>query len=506
MLQILQLLFLFLVFTVLTYVLQKYRYGKFISILVLLASSYESYVSIQYSKTAALVSIIGYITIFCAVRLELNIPNDKDNERFGVREMFLANKESRILIILGCILIAYGILLRDSSFYLATLFAFILTIYELFRYCNKTEERLYNIPSLIFGYFKLMLPVIMIFVFLFACDNILYYGDEEWTEFLTYNNARMQLLDYRYDLLDYSKYGEELNAMGVSENDTFMYLTWQFGDDTVLNVSEMSDLLKRGERRKINLEFIKGFVKHIYDDMMILNPLIIGSFFIVVGGLFFSIAKKHKVISATIGVLMAVSFAILIYFQFSGRWSHRVVYAELLLLFISVMFVIGETVDVADLKGGTVFTSFMVLSTVAVLLGNRFDYNDYCRQHGNNYDEFFEMINEHKDKLYVADTFTFQDAYKYDVFKTYEEGYMDNFVTVGSWFVNSPITRRITENYGYANPFRALVSCNNDVILVDNMYPIEKMKYLTTHYSDVYEFKPTSRKTEFDTYKVVRKK
>jgi hypothetical protein len=74
------------------------------------------------------------------------------------------------------------------------------------------------------------------------------------------------------------------------------------------------------------------------------------------------------------------------------------------------------------------------------------------------------------------------------VFRPYEEGSLSNFAAVGSWFVNSPVTKDITRKYGYDNPFRAIAGVGSEgagtVYLVDNMYLKEKMTYLKEHYRE----------------------
>ena len=123
-----------------------------------------------------------------------------------------------------------------------------------------------------------------------------------------------------------------------------------------------------------------------------------------------------------------------------------------------------------------------------MLLGNRLDYNAY-RRSAQDYRTFLENTGASDDVLYIADTFTFQEAYRYDVFKPYALGSLRNFAAVGSWYVNSPITKQITGRFGYGNPYLALAKVADDqgkkgeVILVDNMYVNEKMEFLKEHYS-----------------------
>ncbi|MCR5106592.1 MAG: hypothetical protein K6B28_00360, partial [Lachnospiraceae bacterium] len=135
------------------------------------------------------------------------------------------------------------------------------------------------------------------------------------------------------------------------------------------------------------------------------------------------------------------------------------------------------------------------------LVGNRFDYNDHKRTEPD-YKGFYAYIQENKDELFIADTFTFQRAYKYDVFCPYSEGSLDNYVAVGSWFVNSPLTKAITESYGYENPYDALKEADERVVLCDNMYPENKLLFIKDHYDEDRELEYIDNRSGIDLYRI----
>ena len=166
-------------------------------------------------------------------------------------------------------------------------------------------------------------------------------------------------------------------------------------------------------------------------------------------------------------------------------------FAAMLVAAVSSAYLYAESDDSSEFyRGGICIFVLLAASCAASLLGNRLDYNSQKREKPD-YRTFFDHIGNDKDTLYIADTFSFQYAYRYDVFKPYREGDMNNFAAVGSWFVNSPITKTITQNYGYDNPFRALAfggsvySDGGKVILVDNMYADQKLEYLSEHYGEI---------------------
>ena len=310
---------------------------------------------------------------------------------------------------------------------------------------------------------------------------------------MDYNSARMDLLDYRYDLLDYNAYGQELKENGISENDAIIYLTWQFGDDNVLNTEALKSIVETGNKKKVDISLIKAFAADIFKECFRISPLIISLIFIYV--ILILRCRNNPLEGSFVFTFVAASIlllaGILFYYEYSGRFSHRIVYALFICIFTFGIMVLSdsdnipeENVDI-DSSGIIVVISICVFLNIGLLLGNRFDYEAYKREMPDYKGVFSEMDNN-RDKLFVADTFTFQEAYKYDVFKSFGLGSLDNFVAVGSWYVNSPITRSILSQYGYSNPYEALGENDVNVVLVDNCYPEEKAKFLGEHYNGDY--------------------
>lgn len=483
---------------------------SFLAIFLLLSISYEAYVSLQYSKTAALVSAIGYLCLLYTFR-----PDWSTNAADDCIEPSADDAFTRIL---ACIFLIYGMLLRDSSFMLATLLLIPIGIFSLVRLCGKNTRKPAQIKAFI-GFFAAIGCLFLLFIYV---DRAAYDKDAAWKDFMEYNGTRMQLLDYRYDLLDYNRYGSRLEGMGVSENDALLYLTWQFGDDKVLSTEKMEEILSGAPKRRINIDLVKGLAQHIYEDVLIFNPLVIGTLFIITALFVMIIRKKDRGLLMMIISQLIIFAGVIVYYEYSGRWSHRIVFAAILIMMVSGVYLLacenwapGNETSGGDVSGNTamdngasdsdisgkvpsapVFTGgtaagiivLLTISCLTVLLGNRLDYNAY-RRSTQDYRAFLENTGASDDVLYIADTFTFQKAYRYDVFKPYAQGSLRNFAAVGSWYVNSPITKQITGRFGYDNPYLAFANVADDqgkkgeVILVDNMYVNEKMEFLKEHYS-----------------------
>ena len=489
---ILQYLFIFLSLCMFTYLLCDSRRGRILSAFLLLTCFYELYVSLQYSKTSTAVSLIGYcLLIYC------------------IREKELGSISKRLYIPAGVTFTLFGFILRDDGFYLATIFALIVFASDMvkaIRCMGLREDR----RGLLMKYIRMLAPVLAVVLLLFSINAYVYKSDDTWNTFMAYNDIRTELIDYRFDLLDYDQYGNGLRALDISQNDALLYLTWQFGDDGVFTVEKMKEVLHApfAQFRIPDLTMAKAFAKHIYDDILILNACFLGAVTII--GLYLAGGAKKGFQDRTemfpFYLSMIALSGILFFFEYCQRWSHRIVYAAFIALIIEFTF------ELATLKLDPVFAAesdsilllpfvLIAVSVFSLCLGNRLEKNRFYREEPD-YRAFLEYVSENKETLYIADTFTFQNGFHYDVFQPYEEGSLDNFVFVGSWFINSPITKEITRKFDCENPYEALRSTEDNVILVDNLYADEKVIYLNEHYAGRYDTQYLDDRFGFSEYRI----
>ena len=503
---VIQYFFMFIALTAFTYVIRTVctkagheDTGRFLPLVFILAVFHEVYVSLQYSKTVALVTVIGYVLILYVLYTRKVLKDirkaadDKLNKKIGKAVRKESSAENILLTVIAYLLLMYGMLLRDSAFLLASFTALPLLLCDFAGNMKKEKGRR---GREFLRYFVISLPMLCAFAVFFWVNDTAYNKDAAWKDFIEYNDTRTALLDYRYDLMDYNKYADRLRGLKINENDAYMYLTYQFGDDSVFTPDKMMAVLKGAPGRWTVIDCAKALAQHVYEDVLILDPIVMAVLIAAIYLVFSLIRKRDRNGLIILAVCLVVFAGALVYYEYCGRWSHRIVYATILVLAVELLCLImtkglAEKVSEGNTFAVNAVLTFIVVTCIAVLLGNRLDYNAYKRS-GQDYDSMLASLKDDKDTLYIADTFTFQEACKYDVFRPYEQGSLDNFVTVGSWFVNSPVTRGITDRYGYSNPFAALVgkdSVGKSVLLIDNMYLDRKLKYLEDHYDKAFAYK-----------------
>ncbi len=462
-----QYLLLFISFTAITWILVKHKnHGKWLALLFLLLSFYEGYVSLQYTKTAAVIVVAGFLLIFCGLR-----------------------SNHKLQYIIGIVLCLFGALYRFEIFLLITAFMFGVGLWEL--YHNKEEKRKYILRSAIV--FAILFVLVILSKYL---DMAQYRSDAAWKEFTEFNDARTDLLDYRYDLLDYEEYAEQLMALHVSENDALLYLTWQFADDRVFNQQLITDLLAENSIRKVDIQLCKAFVENLYREFFVVSAAMLGGV-LLLAWIFFSERKRFSSLWIYLTMILAAG---LCYFQYSGRFSHRLVFAAWF-AYLVIVLLYSEMEIKQSLSG---LTAILIFLNIGMLFTSITDYHDYSRSQMEP-EVLSEYTQSNADNLYLMDTFTDQNSYKYDVFKVYEPGCYANRAYFGGWLCHSPIYAQITDAFGYQNTFEALQENRNDnVYLIDNCYPEEKLLYIEEHYGEKISLQPVENVGGYQVYRIVQ--
>lgn len=471
---VLQYLFIFLAGVCITYLLAHYKNGKIMSVCLELAVIFELYVSVQYVKTAAFITTVALLVLFWVI---------KNSLADSSKPSLIGKRSVVVLTILSYVILFYADMLRSRAFLMGVLFAAVVAAIDYFAgFTADDTSGGVSFAKRTFRYCIYLVPLVVMYFVLSFVDKSVYASDPEWDYFKYYNSARIRMLDRGYESLQYDKYGEELKKLGISENDAYMYITWQFADETNLTPETMFAVEGISGGRKLDIDMLKALVANIYDTLFRFNPLVIASLLVGVALLTMNGIKNRAFLVAVVDI--ALFTGVLFYYQLVGRWSRRVVYASLLACFVTFVYMLVVADKCIDkefvFSAGKICIGILLVSLIAVRCGNEFDYQEYVRS-DKNFPVLRMYMEEEKDTLFVADTFTMGGWYKYDVFIPVTVGALDNYVTCGGWSTASPIDHAIVEKYGYYDPFDALRRGSENVILIDNFSPERKAIYLSEH-------------------------
>lgn len=506
---VIQFFFIFWGYVSATYVISKHKYGYILSFAAITGTFYELYVSVQYTKTAAFVTAVGVMLLFEYVRDNVYI--SKIDSMAHASDKKGLSVEKNIFVVAGFIMIAYGAMLRFEACIIACIPLFFVGLLEI----SRTRR--------ILDYLKVFLPIGLIVLTCFIVNKVSYAKDPEWNDFMRYNQARMQLTDYRYDILYYPHNGDKLTEMGITENDALSIVTFQFADDHIYDTEYMENITETFGRKPFNFRVFRNLYGSVREELSkntVEIPALIGFITLLIVTIIVersrshsqSIADSNRKLTAMI-FMGALCASALIYYQYSGRWNHRLVGALIIPTIYAICYMLDGGISFGN-DGNIVFGGnfrdysrqlivLIILISVGINLQSYKKNTERFKENANEYyagKQELNDISEDKEKLYVFDTFTFQYNFVYDVFTPNKEGEYSNFVSCGSWFMNSPVTKSQVRKFGYENSYDALRLNKGDACLIDNCFPGEKALFFSEHYGDNYKARQIGSQNGFDYY------
>ena len=397
------------------YLIAKDGKGKALSVIFLIGTFYEVYVALQFSKVATFIAVISYMIMFEFVDCQMTM------------------RRQSIVAVIAFLGATFSHILRWESFGLATMVAGCFGVFLMFYLISKGE-----FLSRMKSYCAFFIPVFAVFFICIGINNYAY-KSEEWRGYRSYFESVAQIVDYHYNSLLYDVHGKELKEMGITENDAVMLITYE-SVGSVLPEDLMESVCKL-DKKKIDIDFINALIANIYDEFFAVNTLAIAtvmlSFLILVTSTKMSrkyLCFAHLAAQAFIMVL------VLLYFQYSGRWSHRVVYSLVLAQFVLFVYINYKTeIHMSErCLFGTVL-SVMLFACVGARLNNEFMYREFERE-SYDYSDVISYMENNKDKLFIGDVFTMIDYDKYNIFSAACNGQFDNYLSTDAVFLaNSPI-------------------------------------------------------------------
>ena len=454
-------LFMFTASTVFVYLIARDKKGRMLSVFLLATAFYEAYVALQFSKVATYIAILAFMLLFELARCDI------------------AKKMKRFMVPLAMLCALYAFVLRIESFLLAAMIA------GCYGICLVVDEYRKGVLSgKIRTYLAYFAPVFILAAILFAADRYSY-SNGQWKEYWEYYDSVTGMVDYHNEALLYEQHEDELKNFGGSENDALLYITYGSLEKDITTLSLMDNIsaLEPKGAGYVNSDLIKAWIANIYDELFSMNSAVTG-FFLLMGLLsacIFQSEDKRLLVSNVI-IQTALSVAILFYYQYSSRWCHRVVFALLLAQLVLIVYMLS-TVRIPDPGTPLIHCAIILLvaSVIYLRLGNEFSYREYERA-GYDYDELVSYMEQNKDRLFVADTFTMLEYDKYDIFGAARPGQFDNFLQTDSVLMaNSPLNIAIGKKYGYEDPFDALSARDKKVILVDALSPDTELTFCNEH-------------------------
>ena len=512
---IIQYIFIFGGMLLVSYVLLQFKSGRIYVILFQMASFYEIYVALQFTKTAAftagcaIFALLVMLRRYCFSDVSGNKPDGEERVDYERVDAPHDRKSFWVVVAASLVIFTYGCMLRYEGAAIALCLMGSVGACTFVRCFISKKEKMHFVKpedKKWTSYIKCAAVLLGIFAIVVVTMSSAYRKDG-WAEYSDYNKARSLMVDNRCDAFDYTRNAATLGEAGVSENDALMYMTCMLPDPKEIGADEIRNIIAAQPPKRIDADLLKAWLMNLYESYFVLSGLTLGVIMLL--GIVVIGAKKQYLPEYVVGIVTVAAMGA--YFQYSGRWSHRLAYSLMLALLLAVLYLkTGLTDSVSTTKGAckkelaAVLMVILGFSMVGGWLSNRFEYNEYLRNKSAvDIDILKAHALENRDTLFCYDTFTLQDCFKYSVFRAEHEGDFANLVSCGNWLHESPVTKGQLSAFGYESPVEALKSKDAKVVLVDNCYPGQKALYLCEH-SDEGEYSAVMKENVggFDIYNI----
>lgn len=452
-------------FSAVTYVFMnrlKGYWGLYLSFILLWVFGYESYIHIQFTKTAGIAAASAVLLLFHVVTSEK-----------------LCVWEAAAGILLGLT----GFMYREDQFFASSALMagigiyFVLTLKKRF---PKKEWKRFGLCAGIFG--LLLLSV-------FAADGTdsLMYQDSQWQEYQKFNNLRSELLDYGFP--DYESNKALYQDLGISREAYELYRTWNFNDPDKFTTEVMEKLSEQKPEKRLSGKVIHSFVKRFPGDVLQQK-----AFWIVLLLFVLWLIFGKKGYAAWIGIagelLMLGGLNFYLYFQ--GRYLvNRVDVGLWFSVCLTMAWILGDTVKerekIKELSNGKEAASSvlvispekfsgrrgLVLCTAALLISQSFWYDDWrittreIPKARVSQRAVLETIGTDKEHVYLAKSGTVSEIVCYGPFDPMPENLLDNLYWFSGWECRTPGIVKEMQEHGITNPYKDMIG-NKKVYLIDD--------------------------------------
>lgn len=444
----------------------------------------DAYILVQFTKTAMLAIMSGSILF--------------------LRGVF---EEKWIKTIIGGIVCLAGTMLRFSDVYMAGGFILLILFYEFTDIAIKWKKESVTWKYLL----KIAAAGSVLIAFAFglkAFDTYIYQRNEEYQYFQKYNAARAGIVDSAD--MEYEECREELEKIGVSENDYLMMKYWIFADPnyfTLEKMQQVSDIVRNHQQNQHNTveEIFQSIQRRLFPGYAVFHACAI----LLILGMFLNTSRWWMALGS-----WGVGIFYLIYFSIRERWVYRTEYAVFAGIFLCGIYFWRKCNDTEEYIGnkkikqictGLILVLFVSKCTVYIPDNSyknleseeRRDYIENVFYNSWNYDvrKYRRVVNkekpynnllgeieENKQNYYFLDFATTIQTlyYEYNPFRSLPIGYFDNVNYMAGVTTEFPDVVSSFEKSGVSVPLKDLVKEN--VYLVDNYYPGLKLTYLQEHY------------------------
>lgn len=410
-------------------------------------------------------------------------------------------------VLAGAALTVAGCFLRHNSIFVVGAY---IAVYVIFESVRLLRARPCGYARRLRGIYMAGAGLLLAVFALRGINNLAYEMDADYRYYMDYSYVRAYIVDY--PLPDYAECAEELQEIGISENDYALICGWTFADREVFSLERMREVLEIVDRhrpvlfssvRDVLLRFLGRGLKYPGTLCCVLLAL-----------LSLCLSRKRFAAAAAAG---AVTVTLMLYFICRGHGVYRVefgyLYAGALLIVYTLppretwrdsgrgrlffrcrygVWALAAIVSVCQIRDYVPDRSYRALSDeeYRTYIDSIFDFSwDYIREKYsrsvNERDirpEFLKEVREHPENLYLLDFNTTIQSLYYDFspFYSFPKGALRNMVYLGGVTVNHPVITETLKPWQAEEGLSALLKDN--IYFVSDTNSREVLEFLREHY------------------------
>ena len=375
---------------------------------------------------------------------------------FVLMDYIERNKKSKKYIICFTTLFCLGIMTRMQSLLIIAPFFAIYFIYNLILLIrNKINKE--KILEIVKNY--LLLGIILVITYV---SNYIVYNNEVYDNYNEYNEKRTILHDISYT--DYYENKEIFDEIGWSQNDQYLFYTFNFGDENVFS----KDNLEKIVDYKISKDDIYDFdlelkeiqdllIEQLRDTNAYVSIMFIASFLVAI---YTNKEKRWYVIT-----IFLLTLAINILFIYLNRTMQRVVIPEFILGIVIFLYYIKYKKEDGEKEYLIKAMSIFIIVVTVIFAGGEYEYN-YKLEDYSNLKDVIEYTNSNKENVYFYTIPSLQYRYlAYSVYEMPPKESFSNLRAMGGWDMYTKNYYNFKERYDLEGTFLDLLKEN--VYLID---------------------------------------
>lgn len=431
----------FICFNIIGYIILK-KHKTSIAILI-----YTIFASVFYTALLLLIQYTSVAALLILTAFFITIDN-------------IENKNKKWTILAG-VLYAMGIMTRMQSLLIIVPFMGIYLLYYLVKY--KLQGQTINL-------IKQYAIYIIITIIIFASNKIIY-SSEPYKQYMEYNDLRAQLHDLSYT--SYNNNKEIFDKIGWSQNDHYLFYTFNTGDENVYNKQNLQEIIdykkQQGSYYNLNLDFDE-IATSFKDELININTFIAIIFFSII--IVSMLNKNNRGLNLVIAL---TTIAVNILFIILNRSMLRVVIPEYILGTALIIYNLNleesQKYSLKIIAGITILISIIGTG----ISGTKYNFG-YNLSYYSNYKQLIEYTNSNKENVYLYTVPALQ--YRYYAYSVYEmppKAAFSNLRVMGGWDMYTQNYYDFKARYNLDGTFLDLLKEN--VYLIDGDVTWSGRKY-----------------------------